>query len=258
MVSIFFFIFIVLFGCQLACSQSTDNKDGLNLCQANCISGDRLIGPTRMTATRDHPWKVAPFPTTQRSFCELGCQLFFSENPQNTTCKASCDYYYRIQITTGYSDVVEEARLECRDGCDIGLDVCQAGYYCTEGQMLACLPGTFREPIADLSTNSLESTTRCIECPAGRYRSLNKGQNAEDCSLCPIGKYVSTTGSQHESDCQRCPAGKTAAEQGSAKCICITGDSCDMLVEIEGQESQRFFANDIDYFRETVPFIGRW
>ncbi|RYY86821.1 hypothetical protein EON63_05105 [archaeon] len=30
----------------------------LELCQANCESSDRLTGPTRMTDTRPHPWKV--------------------------------------------------------------------------------------------------------------------------------------------------------------------------------------------------------
>jgi hypothetical protein len=30
-------------------------------------------------------------------------------------------------VTTGYSDIIEQAKQECRDGCDIALEVCQAG-----------------------------------------------------------------------------------------------------------------------------------
>lgn len=59
----------------------------LGLCLQNCKDADRLTGPTRMTATRDHPWKVAPFPAKNSGFCELGCQLFYTEVPKNTTCK---------------------------------------------------------------------------------------------------------------------------------------------------------------------------
>lgn len=239
-------------------AQPTQDLDGLTLCQANCDSGNRLTGPTRMTNTHDHPWKVAKFPTTTDSFCKLGCQLFFSEDPRNTTCKNICGYYYRIRVTTGYSDFVEEAKLECKDGCDIGLQVCQAGYYCTEGVMTECPPGTYREPIANISMKAIGTATACTPCPGGRYRSLNKGQSADDCSLCPIGKYVNATGSVSETDCQRCPAGKTAAETGSAHCICITADSCDMEVKVEGHPSEEFFKDNVDYFRETVPFIGRW
>ncbi len=105
----------------------------LEICQANCISADRLVGPTKMRQTRDYPYDVAAFPSSSSAFCKLGCQMFFSEVPNNFTCKNSCEYAYRYQITTGYSDVANEAILECKDGCDIALLVCQQGFYCTSG-----------------------------------------------------------------------------------------------------------------------------
>lgn len=242
----------------MGASQSTNKLDGLQLCLANCASGDRLTGSTRMRHTRDHPYKVARFPTVQMGFCQLGCQIFFSEGPKNTTCKNNCNYYYRIKTTTGYSDVIEEAKLECRDGCDIGLQVCQAGYYCTDGEMTLCPPGKFREAVKSLAFTALEETHQCIDCPSGRYRGATKGKSANDCSLCPIGKYVNTTGSVYSYQCERCPAGKTAAEEGSSVCVCITPGSCDLPIQLQGFDKQEFFKNDVDYFRETVPFIGRW
>ena len=36
-------------------------------------------GPTKMTDTRPHPWKIALFPSTNGGFCKLGCQLFYVE-----------------------------------------------------------------------------------------------------------------------------------------------------------------------------------
>jgi len=59
----------------------------LELCQLNCISSDRLIGPTRMLHTRPHPFSEAEYPTPTQGFCKLGCQLFYTEVPKNTTCK---------------------------------------------------------------------------------------------------------------------------------------------------------------------------
>lgn len=56
-------------------AKSLLDYDGVKLCQSNCVSGDRLVGPTKMEHTRDHPWKVAPFPTKLDSFCKLGCQV---------------------------------------------------------------------------------------------------------------------------------------------------------------------------------------
>ena len=101
----------------------------LDLCQSNCVSSDRLVGSTRMPDTLTHPWAVAAFPTSNGGFCKLGCQIFYAEVPKNTTCHRLCEYFYRYNITVGYSDLIEEAKLECQNGCDIGLQVCQAGRF---------------------------------------------------------------------------------------------------------------------------------
>jgi hypothetical protein len=180
----------------------------VDLCQTNCVSSDRLIGSTRMPETRTHSWAVAPFPATNGGFCKLGCQIFYNEVPKNTTCHRLCGYFYRYQITVDYSDLIEEARLECENGCNIGLQICQAGYYCNEGIMKPCPPGTYREPVVNVSVVALAEAAQCTPCPYGRYRSLAKGKSANDCSLCPVGTYANVTGSVRESDCQRCPAGK--------------------------------------------------
>jgi len=235
----------------------TNGLDGVLLCQANCNSDDRLFGPIKPPDTRTHPWKVAQFPSTTTAFCKLGCQYFFSYYSNNNTCINQCKYQYRYQATTGYSDSAELAKLECLDGCNIALSICQAGYYCVNGNMTVCPAGKYRESVSDLSLITLEKVHTCINCPYGRYRALDKGRSANDCSKCPVGKYANVTGSVKESDCQRCPAGKFADEEGSRYCKCITTESCDMVVDIGGKE-ETFYKDGVDYYRESVPYIGRW
>ena len=108
----FLSIFIVCFFCQ-------QSYGTIERCFENCGSPDRLVGPTRPANTRPHPWKVSAFPTRHQQFCQMGCQAFFTFNPQNTTCKATCDHTYRYQVTVGYNDQAEEARLECHNGCKL-------------------------------------------------------------------------------------------------------------------------------------------
>jgi len=159
----------------------------IELCQSNCESSDRLVGPTKMLDTRSHPWKVAQFPSTNGGFCKLGCQLFYVEVPKNTTCKRLCNYFYRYKITSGYSDIAEEAKLECQDGCEIALQVCEAGYYCNQGEMLPCPPGKYREAVTDVSILALDKAHVCTDCPYGRYRPASKGKSPDECTKCPRG-----------------------------------------------------------------------
>lgn len=246
----------------------TLDLDGLYLCQENCVSSERLTGATKMLYTRQHPWKIAQYPSKQVGFCKLGCQLFFTEYPKNITCKRMCDFSYRYKIPVEYSDIAEEAIKECRDGCDIALAVCQAGYYCNNGQMIACPPGRYRDPIPDLSVGALKTAFECFPCPYGRYRFRDKGKNKEECTYCPIGKYANVLGSVLVSDCQRCPAGKHAEQTGMRLCKCITRDSCQLSVKrpgaVDAKVREFFFVQTdsleygIDYFRETIPFMGRW
>ncbi len=225
----------------------------LAVCQKNCESSDRIVGATRMPDTLPHPWAVASFPSSNGGFCKLGCQIFYTEVPRNTTCRRLCQYFYRYKLTDQYNDLAEEAKLECQDGCEIALQVCQAGYYCTEGLMRPCPPGTYREAVKDISIVALKESKACTKCPYGRYRSTFKGKSADDCKKCPKGTYANVTGSIQDSDCLRCPAGQVAEEEGMRLCKCITGDSCDLTVS-----GQQYFKNKVDFYRETTPFIGRW
>ena len=86
---LFLYIFIMLATMTLKVSYGQ-----LQACQANCVSSNRLTGPTRMTNTLSHPWKVAQFPLKNSRFCKLGCQFFYPNFPRNTTCKRICGYYY--------------------------------------------------------------------------------------------------------------------------------------------------------------------
>lgn len=236
----------------------------VQICQDNCKSSDRLVGPFRMTNTRPHPWSQAVFPTEKFGFCQMGCQFFFTEFPVISTCKRLCDYIYRYQITVSYSDLAETAISECRDGCDIALLVCNSGFYCTGGEMIPCPPGTYRQPIPNLSIVELNAATICAECPPGRYRPATKGKSPDDCSKCPLGKYAGVTGSVLVSDCKRCPAGKTAEQEGMEACKCINRDSCklDQFKLIDENRILYSYYDDasggVDFARETIPFIGRW
>lgn len=230
-------------------------------CQNNCVSPDRIVGPTKMPDTLPHPFKIARFPSTQAQFCQLGCQMFYAEFPTQDSCRAACDFQYRYKLTNDYSDIAKEALLECRDGCDIALQVCQTGYYCTSGEMLPCPPGKYRTPVPGVSILDLSTAFSCINCPPGRYRRLDKGTDIESCSKCPIGKYVTITGSKDVSDCLRCPAGKFAEQEGMAICKCISDESCDFpyssLSTTDDVNKTHFYANDIDFDRETVPYRGK-
>lgn len=237
--------------------------DGVYLCQSNCESVDRLVGPTRPTDTRQYPWAIAPFPSKKKEFCKLGCQLFFSELPNNSSCKANCDWFYRFDATEHYSNLAVEAKLECYDGCDIAYKVCQAGYYCSSGSMLPCPAGTFRTAVTGMPNSTLVNETlatvhQCVGCPYGTYRPSIQGKASTDCTKCPIGKYLNATGSVAETQCQRCPAGMFGQEEGMRTCLCIDKESCDLSITIPQVGTNDYFKDGMDYYRETIPYIGRW
>ena len=81
-----------------------------------------------------------------------------------------------------------------------------------------------------------------------RYRKT-KRNTGECCEEMNDGVFDVVTGSVLVSDCVRCPAGKFAEIEGMSECKCITEDSC-------GMES--YFAEEIDFYRESIPFVGRW
>jgi hypothetical protein len=121
-------LYIIYICLPCGISQPISPNDGVILCQSNCNTTTaydghtgRLVGPTQSTETRPYPFSIAPFPSKSKKFCQLGCQLFFEEFPWTVTCKQNCQYYYRYQSTAGYSNIADLAKLECFDGCDIGL-----------------------------------------------------------------------------------------------------------------------------------------
>ncbi len=117
---------------------------------------------------------------------------------------------------------------------------------------MACPPGRFRGNVTGNGT----AVTTCIDCPVGRYRPRDLGVTADDCSLCPVGTYSNVTGATSISGCTRCPAGMVAEEPGMALCKCITPHSCALTLSNNG-ETATYFSNGVDYYRESVPFVGR-
>jgi len=174
-------------------------------------------------------------------------------------CLERCDHTYQYDITVGYSDVAEVARLECWDGCQIANLRCQPGYYCYLGMMRACPVGTYRH-------NDISHVEDCFPCPKGRYRDREGGRSDMDCDFCPVGKYINDVGSNSVSDCNRCPAGRFGVEPGVAECECISKDSCfsrdspdgvATLTEAE-YDVRKEYHEDLRELRDTVPFIGRF
>ena len=178
---------------------------------------------------------AAPRPNPYSRFCEVGCSLFYANTTEEPTeiaaasislrdCMILCDYMYYYNLTLGYSDLMEVARLECHDGCFIGLQRCQPGYYCIqpiiaqhaskssgigveedpkleatswkEGMMNPCPPGTYRE-----------TSNECLSCPPGSYRNKYLGTGLNSCIKCPVGTYAPNFRSKSILDCVRCPAG---------------------------------------------------
>ena len=221
------------------------------------------------------------YPNKYPKFCEFGCSIFYSltfDPLHLDNCTSYCDNFYQYNITVGYNDRIEIARLECQDGCLQALIRCKPGFYCSQvqlkipdvyyngnnssnksnnitteknkndslnylgGVMMHCPAGTYRD-------HAYDSVEECVPCPPGRFRENIKGRDLESCTKCPAGTYTSHFGSTSIRDCLRCPAGTFTAEPGSAFCICITKDSCK-----EEQLPSPADAAKLD----TIPFIGRW
>lgn len=191
--------------------------------------------------------------------------------PTNTLqmCLDRCDYTYAYDITTGYNDAAEVARLECWDGCQMANLRCQAGFSCYLGMMTKCAPGTFRH-------DDYDNVEQCFSCPPGRYREEPGGRDINSCSKCKVGRYVNTTGSDNAADCLRCPAGRFSPEAGLARCKCIFDstfpDECDdkqgysppnvaTLSADETYDGIRIVPetfHDLREDRDSVPFTGRF
>lgn len=259
-------------------------------CKIDCHSSPRPVGPTRpwdetdtlrnpLHLTKPYPHHVAYLDDQEdkyafAEFCDLGCNYFFVSSGAGEAlinqqqhhqqqqvindstlhrCFAQCDEKFSYNITVNYNDLIEIARLECRDGCQMALKRCQPGFYClqvsfdginrralyTGGDMIPCPAGTYRE-------TSYEAITECLECPPNYYRENIKGTSPSDCSKCPS-NTSSKRGSSSVHDCIRCPAGTFSVEAGF--CQCITPAAC--------EEKQLPPPADAEK-RDTVPYIGRW
>lgn len=219
-------------------------------------------------------------PSPFSEFCNVGCRFFHTSEAEPTLlsdCVDSCDVHYFYKVSVGYSDPMEVARLECRDGCQYALQRCEAGHYCTQvrvisanttraysadstkvkqdndndndngltyagGVMRQCPAGTYR----DVSFEAVES---CIPCPRGRFRDRTRGINLDSCNKCPVGTYTETVGSSSKELCLRCPAGTFTTEPGSAECKCITPGACAAHQLPSPADAEK---------RDTVPYVGRW
>jgi len=254
-------------------------------CHNDCRSSQRPVGPTRpwisqddlrnpLNLTHPYPHHIFAHENTGNEysfaeFCNLGCTYFYASSgaklekrAEKSTlfkCIDQCDETYRYNISVGYSDLLEIARLECRDGCQMALKRCQPGYYCLQvsfddvefttlndairysgGEMIPCPPGTYRDV-------SYDAVTQCIPCPAHHFREDIKGRSILGCSKCPAGTSADATGSTSIRDCVRCPAGTFSTE--SSRCECITPQAC--------EKNQLQSPADTDK-RETVPYAGLW
>ena len=167
---------------------------------------------------------------------------------------------FTYNLTVGYSDLMEVARLECHDGCYIALKRCQPGYYCTQpvtyndssaedgtamwrdGYMELCPPGTYRE-------TSYHCVDQCLSCPPGRYHNEYKGNSLDSCVKCPAGTYAPKFQSTSILDCIHCQAGTFTKEEGAGSCTCITHAACakDQLKSPADAEK-----------RDTIPYNGLW
>ena len=245
-------------------------------CHDDCRAvPSRLVGPTRpsdnidalgnpiLRQSRSYPYHEASAKDYDMPrFCELGCTFFFtssgagvprsllpSDKSNLDLCMERCDDTYRYNVTVGYSDILEMARLECRDGCQIGLLRCQPGYYCIQaspgktksqgGDMLPCPAGTFR-------STSYDHVTECVNCPINTFREDTKGKSLSSCSKCPA-NTSSRQRSTSVKDCQRCPAGTMSTEGTS--CRCITPQACDTNKLPSPADAEK---------KDSVPYIGRW
>lgn len=226
-------------------------------CHADCRSSDRPVGPTRPWASRPHPYHVVDsrnandydFP----AFCVLGCTFFFREDKKSTDshsdrssvdrCLDSCDDQFNFNSSIPpYNDLIEMARLECIDGCNMALARCQPGYYCLQvgGEMIPCPAGTYRDV-------SYDAVTECIPCPPNYYREDIKGRSLSACSPCPSGTSAIDAGSTSIKDCARCPAGTFSTE--ASFCQCITPQACADEPLASPADAEK---------KDTVPYIGRW
>lgn len=211
--------------------------DNINDALKNMIRNNTVLEQTYLSPVKKSSVFGTREPNPYSEFCTLGCAYYYASQSEPfhlSECLGKCDDFFSYNVTINYIDLVEVARLECRDGCQMALMRCKPGYYCSQvrlqvnqsegeefkgGWMKRCPAGTYR----DVSYNDVEE---CIPCPPGRYREETKGKRLDACYKCPPGTYNDKFGSSTINDCKRCPYGTFTREEGSGSCICITPFSC--------------------------------
>jgi hypothetical protein len=222
-------------------SQSTNNIhfDAIDRALKNVIWSDRELKKIYLSPIKTSSAIGTRGTNPYSEYCELGCAYFYATESDPfhlSECLGKCDESYSYNVTMTYVDLLEVARLECRDGCHMALMRCKPGFYCSQvrpqinqnevedikgGWMKRCPAGTYR----DVSYDAVEE---CIPCPPGRYREESKGRRLDACYKCPPGTYNEKNGSSTINDCKRCPEGTFTREEGSGSCICITPFSCSL------------------------------
>lgn len=124
---------------------------------------------------------------------------------------------------------------------------CPVGYYCIDGNLLSCPPGSFGVasmqstpagckmcPTGSYGTDlAAVDASVCLRCPRGSYSAL---PGAALCSFCPSGSAQPAIGSSFASTCVPCPTGSTAYPGASS---CFLGDSALFISPFGRLNSQR-------------------
>lgn len=254
-------------------------------------------------------------PNPYVDFCLLGCTFFFSDDFERTTtnttnilwkeeeeedsvslemCVDKCDLMYRYDFTVGYNDLLETARLECRDGCHIALKRCQPGYYCEQINIIennvsleSSIAG--RNNHTNSSTNETASDGNDKDqnnishatlknktftggfmkpCPPGTYRDISYDAVTK-CLKCPPGRFREASKGKNLESCSKCPRNTYNNNQFGSVSIkeCIRcpagqfteekGNGMCKCINPEACLGDRNSPADAEK-RDTVPFIGRW
>lgn len=86
-----------------------------------------------------------------------GCQIPYGMRSHHTSTTHRQAFALKVFIArTDVLVLVVQARLECRDGCNIAVLRCQPGYSCADGVMTVCQPGTYRNASYDMIMSCLE------------------------------------------------------------------------------------------------------
>ena len=140
-------------------------------------------------------------------FCEQCPKGYYSSNEDQDKCEKCPEGYYADSLgqseckkcPDGYTSL--KGAFECYRDCD-------AGYYASGDECIACSPGFF----------SLPSSTHCSECIPGTYTDK---EGMDKCLICKPGTY---NNEYKAVKCINCPSGSFSFLNGATECFeCIPG-----------------------------------